>query len=74
MVSQPQTNSATLDLDIVALGASLAALRDMARSLPAGIAVPHDRRGEFAALEARVNSHFDRLSYALAAIEGDKLH
>ena len=73
MVSQLQTNSATIDADIAALGASLAALQDIARSLPDGVTVPLDRRAEFASLEASVNRQFDRLSYEMAAIEGDVL-
>ncbi len=73
MLSQTQTNTAHLDSEIAALGANLAALQDFARSLPAGVTVPLDKRAEFAELEATVNRRFDRLSYEMAALEGDTL-
>jgi len=71
MVSQLQTNSATLDADITNLGTDLAALQDMARSLPVGATVPFDKRSVFTELEDRVNQQFDRLSYVLAMYEGE---
>jgi hypothetical protein len=73
-IVQHGTNTATLDNEIAALGADLAALQDFACSLPTGISVPIDRRAEFAELEARVNRRFDRLSYTLATIEDGRLY
>jgi hypothetical protein len=71
MLSQTQANTAILDSEIDTLGANLATLHDFARSLPTGVAVPLDKRTVFAELEFKVNRQFDRLSYALAAVEGN---
>jgi hypothetical protein len=65
---------ANLEAGIVTLSANLAALQDMARGLPAGVTVPLDKRAAFAELDARVNRDFDRLSYALAAVESGGLY
>jgi len=51
-LSHAQTNTATLDADLEVLGNTLMALQDMARSLPAGVTVPLDRRAAFIELEA----------------------
>jgi hypothetical protein len=65
---------ASLEQDISVLCNNLTALHDMARSLPVGVTVPIDKRAAFAELDARVNRDFDRLSYALAAVESGALY
>jgi hypothetical protein len=74
ILTHTQTSTATFDNEIAALGANLETLQDFARSLPTGATVPLDRRAEFMELEARVSQQFDRLSYALEAIERDTVY
>jgi hypothetical protein len=64
-LSQVQTNTATLDNEIANLGNNLAALQDMARSLPAGVTIPFDRRAEFCQMVALVDYLFERLAAML---------
>jgi len=71
---QHATNMATFDADFATLGANLAALQDFARSLPAGVTVPIVKRAMFDELSGKVETLFDRLSYALAAVESDALY
>jgi len=73
-IVQHATNTPALEHDIAALAGNLNALHDMARSLPAGVTIPLDKRAAFADLDAKVNYDFDRLSYALAAVEDGRLY
>jgi len=51
---------ATIDAEIATLGNTLATLQDMARSMPAGVTIPLDRRTEFCRMAALVDNQFER--------------
>ena len=72
--SRTSSQLASLETDIDILANNLNALQDMARSLPTGVTVPLDKRVAFDALSDRVEAQFDRLSYALAAVEDGRLY
>ncbi len=54
------------EADIAALGDALAALHALARSLPADVTVPLERREEFARLADTVDALFEQLALATA--------
>jgi hypothetical protein len=65
IVQHAPCDLATIDAEIATLGNNLAALQDMARSLPIGVTVPIDKRAEFCQMVALVDYLFERLAVML---------
>ncbi len=67
MLSQTQTNTATLDSEIDSLISNLTALHDMACSFPAGVTLPVDKRMAFDAMYDTVAAQFEHVAGLMEA-------
>jgi hypothetical protein len=67
ILTHAQPDLATIDAAIAILGANLAALQDMARSLPVSVTISLDKRTEFCRRAAIVDSQFERVAVMMEA-------